>query len=196
MTECSSLFPFTQTVCGAVKAGVRQHKVFICRYEDLALVYEDSVFDLDNYGVITDIRPKFERYFTKIESTRKSISFVETQTLSESNVETIDNTFQIGLDSFSVENSKFTSALAGVPVVIIFQLNAGQWVGVGLDGEFELRSSVLTINNENNSRILTFQSEVEHMMYQIDESIILDLITAPMVQWDGFNYAFPESFAS
>lgn len=193
---CNTLFPYTQTVCGAVKAGVRQHKVFICRYEDLQPVYEDSVYDFDDHGVVNNIQPKFERYFTKIESTRKSISFTETQTLSESNVETIENQFQIGLDRFSVENSKFTSALSGVPVVIIFQLNQGQWVGIGLDGEFELRSSILTVNNENNSRILTFQSEVSNMMYQIDDSIIIDLIIAPIVQWDGFNYLLDFSFSN
>jgi len=192
---CNPLIPFTKTLCGANKAGVQQHKVFIIRHQDLLPLYEDSVYDLDDQGVINLLKPKYRRHFTKIESTRKAISFVETQTFSDSGVETIENTFQLGINSFSAENKNFTASLSGEPVVIIFKLNMGQWVGVGLDGEFELESSVLTVDETTNNRVLTFKSEVPNMIFEIDAAIIADLITAPVIETiDGFNYLLDFSF--
>lgn len=157
--------------------------LYLIAFDDLALipgsteVYTESVTGLVTAIGLKTVEPIAK--FVKVGTVLNQGSITENYTASENGTFDIVKALIFSITNLgSVDAKALVESLMGQPIGALVKLNSGNWVALGLNGQFQLQTSVGTINGTDNSRVLTLQGSDSQLVQVVDPTIITALLAA------------------
>lgn len=180
MPACKTLTPLSRQCGKNSKTGVSAD-VQLIAYDDLVDIagttekYSESVTGLvDEIGVAVGAGAvKFVKYGTVLNQGSITENFTQNDNGSFDIVKEV--VFALN-DVSSIDGRRAVEDLIGLPVVALIKLHSGTWVAVGLNGQFQLKTSAGNVDSSSNSRVVTLSGSDSVLLQKVDPTIIPGLI--------------------
>ncbi len=178
---CTSLTTYARQCGKNAKAGVNPD-VYLIAFDDLGKIagsmdsFTESVTGLVDEIALKTVAPV---YFVKYGTVLNQAAIKEDYTLNDNGTYDIGKELAFSLSNLgSVESNKAVTALFGQPVAALVRLNSGTWIALGLNGQFQLKTSAGEVNGSANGRVLTLVGSDSVLIQPVDPTIIAELINA------------------
>lgn len=178
MAACKTLLALLRECAKNAKAGLSSD-VYLIAYDDLVNVEGSTEkFTETNAGLIDEIGVGATK-FVKVGTVLNLGSLTENFTQNENGSYDIAKQLVFSLTNMgSLLGRAFVESLFGQPVAGLVKLATGTWVAVGLNGQFQLKTSEGTIDNASNGRVLTLGGSDSVLVQTVDPTIVAGLLTA------------------
>jgi len=179
MAACKSLVALARECGRNAKVGISAD-VYFSAYDDLLTIegttekYTETIA-----GLVDEIGVDPLKKFVKVGTVLNQGGINEDFTGNDNGSFDIVKQLAISLTNLgSLSTKTFVESLIGQPVTALVKLATGTWVALGLNGQFQLRTSAGIVDPSNNGRVVTLAGSDSVLVQPVDPLIIPTIIAA------------------